>query len=66
MKKLNLNKKVISKLSDLDQQQVKGGVAYTTTFSVCTNFLCCGNGCEQTAQKIPACGYTISGSQCVC
>jgi hypothetical protein len=53
MKKLNLNKKVIAKLSDLDQLQIKGGLAKTTTFSECTHFLCCGNGCEAT---IGTCG----------
>jgi hypothetical protein len=53
MKKLNLNKKVIAKLSDLEQQEVKGGQQYTTTFTECTHFLCCGDGCEAS---IGTCG----------
>ncbi|MEO6523840.1 MAG: class I lanthipeptide [Mucilaginibacter sp.] len=48
MKKLQLNKRVIAKLSDAEQSAIIGGDAVTTSLSECTKFICCGPGCEAT------------------
>ena len=45
-KRLELKKKVIASLTDAEKKQIMGGANYTTTFSECTHFLCCGYGCE--------------------
>lgn len=39
MKKLELNKKVITVLTDQEKETIKGGG--TTSYSNCTGFLCC-------------------------
>jgi hypothetical protein len=66
MKKLNLKKKIIAKLSDQEQLTVKGGLAITTSFSACTHFLCCGPGCPPPPSTLQTdCGecddYTLVG-----
>lgn len=46
-KKLSLKKKTISTMSEIEQRLVKGGnAAYTTSFTNCTHFICCGNTCS--------------------
>lgn len=49
IKKLELKKKVITSLSNADQQKVIGG--YTTSNSDCTHFLCCNNDCAPPPPK---------------
>jgi|GEM_PF-3515321 len=42
MSKLNLKKKVVSILTEQEQESVKGGrQAGTTSYTGCTGFLCC-------------------------
>lgn len=51
-KKLKLNKKVITTLSNNEMGKIRGGV-YTTSNSDCTHFLCCQTqcGCEYTENR---------------
>lgn len=42
---LTLKKKTIALLSDAKAQQIKGGVAYTTSNSDCTHLFCCHSEC---------------------
>jgi hypothetical protein len=44
-KKLTLNKKILLSLSDAEKKAIVGGDAYTTSFTNCTHFLCCGDYC---------------------
>lgn len=48
--KLELKKRTIATLSDSESKNVLGGEAVTTSFSRCTNFVCCGDGCTTTTQ----------------
>ncbi len=47
-KKLELKKKVIASLSDVQKAKIMGGddAAYTTSFTNCTHFICCGDTCS--------------------
>ncbi len=47
-KKLELKKKVIASLSDVQKAKIMGGddAAYTTSFTNCTHFICCGDNCS--------------------
>lgn len=66
IKKLNLNKTVISQLSGEEQMNVRGGQnEVTTSFGQCTGFLCCepisddsGTCCTSAAQESCAPTYT--------
>lgn len=48
-KKLELKKKVIASLSDVQKAKIIGGSddAYTTSNSDCTHFICCGDTCSE-------------------
>ncbi len=49
MKKLELKKKTIAALSDVQKSKIIGGDdAYTTSHSNCTHFLCCPDDCGTT------------------
>lgn len=54
MKKLNLNKKVVSVLTDQEKRTVNGGG--TTSYSNCTGFACC---------SYKDCADTSSGKRCL-
>ena len=51
-KKLELKKKTIATLSDSESKNIAGGDAYTTSFSDCTHFICCGDNCTTTQKTI--------------
>jgi hypothetical protein len=54
MKKINLNKKVVSVLTHQEQAKIKGGG--TTSYSRCTGFGCCSyKDCYTTEQDAKRC-----------
>ena len=61
MKKLNLNKRVVSVLTDQEKVQINGGG--TTSRSNCTGILCCDpKGCDpQTGSDCPSYTCTTRG-----
>lgn len=65
LKKLTLNKSVISKLTDSEQDGVKGGAAeVTTSFGGCTGFLCCNQPMPDcTSNELYSCNYGYTASQ---
>lgn len=50
-KNISLKKKIIASLSDIEKDSIKGG-AYTTSFSNCTHFICCGDTCSPTGSVL--------------
>lgn len=61
-KKLELKKKVISSLTDAEKRNVIGGGddAYTTSFSDCTYFICCGEGCPDPTSLDAGCPTSLT------
>ena len=61
-KKLELRKKVISSLTDAEKKNVIGGGedAYTTSFSDCTYFICCGEGCAEETSLDATCPTSLT------
>lgn len=69
-KKLTLNKKVITTLSNAEMGKIRGGEqAYTTSNSDCTHWLCCHSqcGCPETENREDVwCGFsTHMASNCM-
>ena len=67
MKKLELKKKIIVPLNDAEQRNIMGGddEAYTTSFTACTHFICCGDTCSVTPTNCgDTCGNTGCGNTC--
>ena len=70
-KKLELRKKTIATLSDSESKKIVGGLQYTTSFSDCTHFICCGDNCTTTTtfhvtSVYPTPCTTNEISWCVC
>jgi len=63
-KKLSLTKKTITTLSDSQKNAIKGGDLYTTSFTNCTHFACCGDTCQPTGSLLDTscCPYTYNGA----
>ncbi len=67
-KKLELKKKVIASLSDVQKAKIMGGddAAYTTSFTNCTHFICCGDTCSVEPTNCDAtCNVSCAQGPCL-